>query len=342
MQGPLTEFDFKYTQFVDKLVNIFGDSGTGKSYIIKAILSLLKPHIGQIFVIAPTDVTNHTYDQDNLVPIPCIKYSVDGVWLHKFWDRQCAFAAVYHRVNQEDVVDSLFKRIKERSKDERAIERIQDHLAATVKSEDKGSAKAKKLRGACNDMIHLIKKNALERDRKALEAARLSREEKFTMKHLWFNPRALLIWDDATDIIHKLRTHDVMKKLFFQGRHSFITTILALHTDKALDTEQRDGAFVTIFTGESSARALYGKKFKSVGADKETVARVYSSIKEAFSVQHQKLVYVRETGKFHKFTAPEAEHVEFGADIVRAYCKSIKSDNANVDANNTYMRDFGM
>ena len=48
--SDIPEFDFHYRYFLDHTTNVYGGSGTGKSFIIKDIALALKPHIDQIIV----------------------------------------------------------------------------------------------------------------------------------------------------------------------------------------------------------------------------------------------------------------------------------------------------
>ena len=70
---------------LNKGINLYGGSGSGKSTVILHFMNILKDQVGQIIVISPSDPTNHTYsgtwgDGKGVVPLPLIHYTItDGL-----------------------------------------------------------------------------------------------------------------------------------------------------------------------------------------------------------------------------------------------------------------------
>ena len=169
---------------------------------------------------------------------------------------------------------------------------------------------------------------------------RLSDQEKFTMKYATLNPRLLLIFDDCTDQLKRMKKHPVIQKIFYQGRWNFITCLIACHTDKALDPELKKSAFVTMFTDEPSANAYFSRGSNDL--TKEDQRKAQAALKAAFTPaeRFQKLAYVRDEGVFKKFIATKYDDFQFGSQHVWQYCETIKAEPGTAAVNNRFMHGF--
>lgn len=344
--ASLQEFDFSYKRFLDRTTILFGESGTGKSFVMVDVLFQLRPYVDQIIVISPTDRQNHTYDK-GIVPLPCIHYNLTSKLLDDIWERQNALAAVYTKANNADILKQLFDRIPNNSRENdiiNSVNRKRKEYAAEVSAEsvDESTAKAKiaDMEKECKKLIILIYKDCIDRHKDKLAKLALNRDEQFSLKYLNLNPRLVVIFDDCTDLLNKFKKHPVMQKLFYQGRWAFITALIACHTDKALDPELKKNAFVSIFTGEKSAIAYFERK--SNDFDKEEKIRATSARKGAFTplAKHQKLVWVREEGKFYRFTATAHDNFKFGSSVIWEYCKQIQIEAGTINTDNKFINDF--
>lgn len=340
----LPEFEFDYRKFLDKSTILYGETGTGKSFVIVDILYHLKPHCDQIIVICPTDRQNHTYDR-GLVPLPCIHYTITPKLLDDIWERQSALGAVYSRANNPDILASLFNKCNSNEAKiiinniNKKLSDYKDEINGDESCTDK-STKITNMEGECNKLILLIYKHHINENRDKLLLCQLTPDEKFSLKYHNLNPRMVLIFDDCTDLLFKYKRHPVIQKLFYQGRWSYITTILACHTDKALDAELKKNAFVSIFTEEPCARAYFERK--STDLDKEGRSRAIDACKSAFTplARHQKLIFLREEKKFYRFTSTARNNFEFGSPIIREYCAQIQAESGALSPDNKFIRDF--
>ena len=343
----IDELDFNYRLFLDKLTMLYGESDTGKSFVIVNMLRALKPHAEQIIAISPTDRQNHTYDK-GIVPLPCIHYSITSKLLDTIWERQEALVNVYTRASRREVLESLYKRCVSRRDADNAISRVEDKLFAAVReireaTSDLAAAK-KKCEGMVVDvkaLIAMIWRQAIERNREYLESIDLPADEAFSLRYLKLNPRLVLIFDDCTDVLKKFKSHPVIQKLFYQGRHSMVTTIIACHTDKTIDAELRKNAFVSIFTASKSAHAFFTRT--SNDFDKKTdQVEAEEARKIAFTplLPYQKLAYVRAENRFYRFTAKSYPGFRFGSDAVWEYCDRIKSGAGCISADNRFISGF--
>lgn len=338
----LPELDFNYKYFIDGSTLLFGESKTGKSFIMVDILSQLQPHVDQIIVVSPTDRQNHTYDR-GVVPIPCIHYQITSKLLDDIWERQNALAAVYTKANKPEILKSLFDRIKDSTKAAGIIAAVQQKLRDyryELESEPDSKAKITTMEDECKKLISVIWRDTINNNRSVLQKLSLNKNEQFALKYLNLNPRLVLIFDDCTDMLAKFRRHPVMQKLFYQGRWAYITTLIACHTDKALDPELKKNAFISIFTEETCARSYFDRKSNDL--DREAKQRAALACKSAFSplAPYQKLIWVREEKKFYRYTASSHSNFRFGSQYVWEYCDKIKSDSGAINADNKFINDF--
>lgn len=343
--SSIQELDFSYKRFIDRTTLLFGESGTGKSFIIDDILFQLMPHVDQIIVVSPTDRQNNTYGKGT-VPLPCIHYTITAKLLDDIWERQNALAAVYTRANKPETLRSLFNRIAD-NVSKASINTINEKLRkykeeVIAGSAEEGTAKTKmtEMESDCKRLIILIFRRAINQNREKLSCMSLSADEQFSLKFLNLNPRLVLIFDDCTDLLKKFKSHAVMQKLFYQGRWAFITALIACHTDKALDPELKKNAFVSIFTEETCAHAYFERKSNDL--DKEAKSRAYAACKVVFTplAKFQKLVWVRDEKKFYRFTASSHPSFQFGSPYIWEYCKHIQAEAGAMNSDNKFIMEF--
>jgi hypothetical protein len=336
--ATIPELNMDSHYFLDRSTILFGESGTGKSFLITDILFQLKPFVEQIIVFSPTDRSNHTYDR-GIVPLPCIHYTISAQVLEDLWERQEMITSVYTIANKPETLDKLFKRIPNRSLESAAINAVNAKLAEFKKSTD-DSAKVTEMATKCGKLVSMIMRRAIKTNATALLKMQLSDDEKFSLKYFNLNPRMVVIFDDCTDLLNRIKKHPVIQKFFYQGRHASLTIIIACHTDKALDPELKKNAFVSIFTEERCAVTYFDRC--SNNYDKEARAIAKNACKQAFTplAKHQKLAWVREDRMFYRLTAELHNNFKFGSPHVWEYCNKIKTDGNNLLANNKFVDSF--
>lgn len=342
----LQELDFDYKRFIDRSTILYGESGTGKSFVIVDILYQLKPHVDQIIVISPTDRQNHTYDK-GIVPLPCIHYTITAKLLDDIWERQNALSAVYTKANKPEILRSLFDRIPRNTEARDVINNInrkrrayEDEIQADGADDALIKLKIADMENECKKLIILIYKHYINEHRESLSKLAITNDERFSLKYLNLNPRLVIIFDDCTDLLKKFKSHPVMQKLFYQGRWAFITALIACHTDKALDPELKKNAFISIFTGEKSAHSFFERKSNDL--DKEERQRAAAACKASFTpiAKFQKLAWVRDENKFYRFTASSHDNFRFGSPIIWEYCKQIQAEAGTMSPDNKFIQDF--
>jgi hypothetical protein len=337
------ELEINYNQFLDKTTLLFGESGTGKSFVMVDILYQLQPHVEQIIVISPTDRNNHTYD-GGLVPLPCIHYEITKQLLINIWERQTALAAVYSRANKLETLRQLYAMIPNDSS-AGIIESIHKKLRdfkneITQTDPSTAGSKIADMENECRRLVTMIWKDAINKHRGRLQRLALTEDQKYSLNYLNLNPRLVLIFDDCTEQLKKFKTDPVIQKLFYQGRHVYITALIACHTDKALDPELKKNAYVSFFTEETCARCYFMKD--STSLDKEGKKRADDALKTAFTplAKHQKLVWIRNDKNFYKYTASAHSGFRFGSQYIWDFCNRIKVDGSTMAPGNKFMGEF--
>ncbi len=341
----LPEFDVIAEKFVDKVSMFYGDTGTGKSVMMRHVLACLKQHIEQIIVISPTDAQNHTYS-DGTVPIPFIHEVITETLLSDIWERQSAFVNVYKKANDPATLLKLFNRIPNIMSTKVCIAEVINRLDAFKKDmEDSGEAphlitnKINEKTDICHQFIRNIYRTVIDRNRAKLESMNLSENERWTLKYINFNPSLLLIFDDCTDQLKKFRSNQILQKLFYQGRWSKITCLIACHTDKALDPELKKNARINVFTDTSSATSYFARQ--SNFFDPILKSEATRAITSAFtsSEPHQKLIWVKAEKMFYRATAKVHKNLSFGSPIIREFAEKVQTNTHTLD-NNRFISQF--
>lgn len=310
------------------MIHLYGESETGKSFIIREMMSILQLTIPQIIVFSPTNNQNHTYDKQGEVPSVFIHSEVTTKVLEEMWARQEAMRDAYNKANEPAVIAKLARM----TGDPGYIE-----TAAKVSAErDRAS---KEMCIVLDTLLHRVSKAVIAANSDMLKRANLTDVERYTVEYVAFNPRILLIFDDCTDQLAKDKS-GIMQKLFYQGRHNLITTIMACHTDTTFAPALKKQTFLAIFTGPEVASAYFDRQ--STGLDKIGKAQAHSAKNAVFrpDLPYQKLVWDRPTKRYHKYTATLVTNIMFCSIEIREYAEKIKKPADEAMRNNAYAAKF--
>ena len=342
------ELQLHYKDVLDRSLLFYGASGSGKSFLIKHCMYILRRHIPQVIVINPTDPTNHTYSS-GCVKKPLIHYTLTEDLLINIWKRQEAFSAIYAKANDFYTLEKLFNRLDLPSV-RPLISRVHSckaqHIAAVEeKYSDSKSIKKRKIteiEEQFKEFITLIYKRYIEKHRSDLMSRQISPDEVFCLKYLKFNPRMLLILDDCTADFKRIKSPTakaILGKMFFQNRWAYMTILIAVHDDKMIESELRKNAYISVFTTPASAHAYFTRSSNAFATD---TRRKIAAWQEAglWSDRIQKLVYKRQEDTFYRFTAEDFGEFQFGAPILKEFCDKIEARGVNIDPNNQFISLF--
>lgn len=311
------------------MIHVYGESNTGKSFIVRHILSVLQASIPQIVVFSPTNEQNHSYDADGEVPSVFIHSQVSADVLNQIWERQQVMRVAFDRANKPHVIKRMA----------RATGNVA-YLAAVSRLEQEIANAPVDVRKKLETALLRIAKGVISANKRMFDARRdsLTEEERYTLRYVNFNPRILLVFDDCTEQLRREKG-DILEKIFYAGRHMFITTIMACHTDKTFTPELKKQTFLSIYTGSSVASAYIERP--STGFDKREKAIAHAARCAAFTSDAplQKLVIDRVSHCYYKYTAQPCI-VCFGSPEIRALAEKIKRPENETLRGNAYSAKF--
>lgn len=338
----MQNLELDYKKFLDRTTILYGESGAGKTTIIKDILNTLKPHIEQILVVNPIEGQNHAYE--GIAPSVVIHEDLTPELLRSLWKRQLEHVEIYDRANDEKVIQSLFTKIPNTQQERQILDEMKRSFEAKkaeiLRTEPEVAMANIKVQDMETDYKYLTSmtyKGVIEKNKELLQQMHLTEEEQFTLNNIRFNPRMVIILDDCTEKVAKLKNNEILQGIFFKGRHLKVTVIYASHMIKSISPELRRNAYVSIYMDRSIAQLFF--KGESVGYkhDKELMAEVDAAIKAAFNHEHkyQKLVWIRAENRFYKYTAEIQKDFRFGSEYIWQFNEKARADRKNKNSNNS-------
>lgn len=335
MGSDYPEYKLEAKNILDKSVLVLGRSGSGKSTIVRDILSTLNSHIDQAIVINPTIDDNDGYT--GIIPRVCIHKSLSETLLTAIWQRQEALCAKYKEVSRPAVIESLYNRSKT-DRDDRMINHVKERMQEDIAAVDGDGRAAENIKKLCEGFILSIKKKAIARESERIYGS-LSAEEKETIKRLSFNPRLALIFDDCTSEIEEHKNSKMLREIFFAGRHKLITLIIIVHDDGALKPAVKKSSACIIFTDSKSANSFFTRQNNGFSSDeRRKFNKAASDIISPSDRPYQKMVFLQDRGQAMSFTAQQRDTFKFGADIIWAFSEEIEKRSGGKRVDNKYMK----
>jgi hypothetical protein len=263
-------FKKKPDNFINKTIVIYGKRKSGKSVIVDEIMHICKSNIVFIYVIAKSVTANNPYL--GKVPTNCIKSDVTKEWLEDFLKIQQNRASIYNTANDIKNLTSVFNRIKtnnlilleERIKSEAAlyINRIKTNTELNYGKIKEDIAKIQKIKS--KQLIELYKINIRLYKSKLLtmiDNKELAKEEICVVKYLDFKPHVMLIFDDcASKFKEWCKSSTIIKEMFYEGRHYYITLVITTQSDKEVVSELRQNTSISIFTTNQAAICSFSRQ----------------------------------------------------------------------------------
>lgn len=363
----IPELNLTAKLLLDRNTVLYGPSNSGKTVIVKYCLSLLKDHIDQIILISPSEPSNRSYE--GIVPAPLIHYRVylpdpgnpkkdDGTkgaarFLEAVCERQDMMASIYTRANNPKTLADLFARLPKQAKAEgiEYINSLNDRRGKVVnavrKKHETDSGVLKEKEREINEkfkqmLVLLYKRYIVPYHGELLERKDLTPDEKWALHYIKFNPRLLLVFDDCAAELKPMFSKEVFRKIFYQGRHSYITSIICCQDDTDLPANLRKNASLSFFTKAVVCQTNFNRGANSF--PKETKSFVSEACSVIFN-GHRKMAYIREdpTGNnFYHITAPVVAGVKFGSPALHELCSAVKSEGATFDRSNRFFSKFSV
>jgi hypothetical protein len=346
----IPSLNIKASHFLRQTTVLYGDSNTGKSTIIYHIFSVIRKYIPIIIVISPTAASNGDYD--DRVPDVLIFKEASKELLKAIYSRQEAAASIFRQANDVEVLKSLYKYVRD-SKTDNIARTVQTRYRIAINrakrefrsDHSKLEEEIENIKETHDDALRNIYRVSVRKHRDYLLRKKLNKHQETCLKYLDFNPGLCLVMDDCAAQIKAWGKDETIGKIFYQGRHNFITSIYTFQHDKLLDTTFRQNAFISIFTSDKSARAFFNRS--SNNFEKSEVKKVESIIVEIFKkgashpIKFQKLVYMRQAKQpYLKYIAKKMPKFKVCFPYVQKYCELVKSNEDYIDPDNPFMLSF--
>lgn len=354
--GDLPAVDANPKTFFRRSTIAYGPSDTGKSVILKWIMELLQPYIPNVIVICPTDGANDGYK--GVVPERCIFTDIDVKTLQDIWARQDGAVATYNRANDIDTLRSIFRKANDMNAISMAqridrisrasIENIQrDRRLNAAEKKEQTTAIEKKL----TSTLRSIFKKTIRSYRDVLLRRRdLNDDEQYAIKYVDFNPSLLLIMDDCQAQIAEWIKDPTVAKLFYQGRHNWITTLFTMQSDTGkpgLPPGIRRNTFNSFFTDPNVAVSFFGNSANSFPSDMKRKAtkcvnEIYKPNPHGID-NFKRLAYLRndKVSQMRYILADEPTNLKMGSPALWRLCEGIPTDRQTT-TNTKFSSCFGI
>lgn len=328
--------------YLNRSTILFGASNSGKSTILVEILYLLKNHVPNIFVFAPTAEANNAFD--GFIPSPLIYKTVEITILKEIYKRQQASTKIYNTVNDIPALRTLFERVADNKSIDVAkltyananaiIQRKKNDININFVEKRSVISEVKEVR---DEYLVKLYKHTIRTNRKRLKNMGISDKEKYIIKYLDFNPNCVVVLDDCGAILKKFQKEEVVKKIIFQGRHNYINIILTLQDDLNLDSSIKKNSFVNIFTTSRCAAAYFERGSNSFSKkEKECAAKIINYIfTPSAKKDYKKLVYLRDEMNPFRYTIADLyDNFRFGSPSLWKMCDRIAVEKNACDFDN--------
>lgn len=297
--GHVEYRDIDARLFLNKSTNLYGGSGTGKTVVLREILTGLQHTIDDFYVFCGTlGVSNDAFFSPSNVPSHMLFSALDMGRVRNIFYLQeariklaeCARDPEYLAAAAEaNSPGCLVGPIAE------ALERFRN--ARSTVSAERVSAVAERLCAQLGALIH-----------KDLHPERLSFAQNSVVRVIGVRvPNVGIIFDDLAAEISKLTGEDLtmLTNLYTKGRHFRITFFVLLQDVTFLKTPLRNNGMINLFTDAMSSSRFFENK-NTGGRELAATAKKVSNQVHAISDKHYVMMYLKSTAKPFSFVRSRA------------------------------------
>jgi energy-coupling factor transporter ATP-binding protein EcfA2 len=340
-------------QYLNRITVLYGASMSGKTTLMFDILHILKDKISVPIVFCPTTESESNTTYKFSFPACLIFQEVDLEKIEQIYSAQIERAKKYRIANLLNVLRKLFDHVSS-DHDQRMSARIVNlfkKIISKIDASSHGFAIKKGLKkqasDTCDESLKNQWKDCIRKNRHKLKNIKLQENEKIGLKYMDFNPHLLLIFDDCAAQAKIWSKSPTMKKLFFRGRHEYITQIYTMQNDKLIPPNLRQNTHNSIFTDEFSANAFFAAKSNGISKDKQKLVR--KIISDIFPLEgginkYIKLIYSTYWHNPLTITiANEYDNVRMGSLYLWKYDKKLPRKNQtlyDLSDDKSYMQKF--
>ena len=329
-------------RILDRTSVLYGRSNSGKSVVIKYLLKIVKDYIPVAFVISPTEPANHAYEK--FIDKSLIHYDLSVTkgeegFLDKFWQWTSIRSSIYHKVNKKGILMSLYERVRTPEID-KMVEKIEQKRKHMI--EGSAISRHSDINEHVDELLVKLVKKHIQRYKHILEKQKnvLNEEELYSLAYLDLNPRVILIFDDCSSDLKSYFNKPIFRKIFYQSRHSFITSIFAIQDDTDLPANLRKNVALSLFMTPAVAKSNFERGSNKFSKELQQTA---NSIYDDVFVGFRKLVFIDgDVNKqyFYHITAELVQPFKFGSHSLRAICSAVECEEDAVDRSNPFYNKF--
>lgn len=237
--------------FFNKTVNVMGETGSGKSFVIRDALYTLNEDCREVVIIAPEEKPDGPLG--STVPGTMLFDKLQIPMLQTMWERQAAFTEYCGVAHKIENMKALYEKLPDPETDKR-VRHITERYSEKVRSitnEDE----IKKYRAAYGRALRTVYGKHIADHYKEFKSLAKTNDEITTLRYINVNSNTTLVIDDSTAEL-KVAVKDIaLPNIAFRGRHKNISLILGTHTDKCLPPEFKKNIKTFIFTDPRTAMA---------------------------------------------------------------------------------------
>lgn len=347
---PVPRVDDSKHFFHNRLTCIFGGSGTGKSALTQHILNTLKDVIPNIVVACPTAAMNGDYT--NIVPDQCIFDDITKPLVQKIFQRQENVVLMHEMVHNHRHISKLFDKIATetlRYKVAKLKDIYQKGRMAIANDPTKDENDSDELKKKYHNKLVRIMRNGINGNIGKLNQVPLTEMEQALVSNFNINPSLLLIADDCMASINEWGKLEETKKLFYQGRHYRITSIILVQAVSSLPPLFRGNAHISIFTTENGANDYINKASSGFSSeDKKRMSRiaghVFAPSNEKAKPNYKKLVIfgsIIDTKDKVQYIIGSPRKKKFGGAALWAVCQELRQSGSRT-ISNSFSKTFNL
>ena len=339
--------------FLNKLTLIYGQSFSGKSVLIKDILASLKDSVPIGICCNPTNTQNGDYD--GIFPEQCIYDDVTKPLLQRIFQRQQNVIAMYDLVRDPDQLRPLYKKVGD-AESQKKIDRlnniyqkgIRDFKSTYEKSEI--DVALEDLKAKYTKKLVNIYRGSIIANLERIDMRSLTDMQKAIISNFTINPRLLILIDDCASSIREWSQLEETKKLFYQGRHLQVTTIITMQAISVINPSLRNNAHISLFTTAKAVNNYYAKATSGASPDERKQIMKIASVVFAESDDKSKpnfrklciLGSIIKTPHPVQYIIASPKKRRFGSAALWAVCDSVKKEQALSLTSNSFSKMFAI
>jgi hypothetical protein len=350
---PICKVDDSKKYFLNVLTILYGPTGSGKSSIILHILNTLRDVVPMGFICSPTNANNGDYNK--IMPPQCIYDDLTADLMKKLFIRQTDCIAMYKMVRDITSLKPIFKLIADNNSliKIQKLDKIIKDSTSKVRStydDDEIDSVLEELQTRYEKKVVNIMRNCIRDNKHKLQRIALSDIQKSLLDNFEINPNLLLIIDDCAASIKEWKDLVETKKLFFQGRHYKITTILTMQNESIIPVPLRSNAHISIFTTKKITTTFFLKA--SSGASPEERKRIEKIAAHIFAASdnnsrpnYKKLIVfgnIIATEDKIQYMIANPKRKRFGSNPYWKFCDNIKRETPNAITKNSFTKMFNL